>query len=66
MSGPLRLTLLALPLFAVGFAAGGLRALARREDLPAARRRALSASWVVLLLVGAPTWLVVAALLRLW
>ncbi len=54
------------PLFLLGLAAGVLRALAQRPDLPAPRRRALSAGWVLLLLVGAPLWLVLAAVLRLW
>ena len=54
------------PLFVLGLAAGVLRALAQRPDLPARRRRALSAGWVLLLLVGAPLWLVLAAVLRLW
>jgi hypothetical protein len=31
---PLRLALLAVPLFALGFGAGALRALGRREGLP--------------------------------
>ncbi len=54
------------PLFLLGLAAGVLRALAQRPDLTARRRRALSAGWVLLLLVGAPLWLVLAAVLRLW
>ncbi len=54
------------PLFLLGLAAGVVRALAQRPDLPTRRRRALSAAWVLLLLVGAPLWLVLSAVLRLW
>jgi hypothetical protein len=66
VSDPLRLTLLVAPLFLVGFAAGALRALAQREPPGSPRRRALGAWWVLLLLLGTPTWLVAAAVLRLW
>ena len=62
---PKLLALLA-PLLALGFVAGGLRALARRPDLPPGRRRGLTAAWVLVLLVGAPIWLVLAAVLHLW
>lgn len=61
-----KLLLLLGPLLALGFAAGALRAFARRADLPPSRRRALQAAWVLLLLAGAPLWLVLAAVLRLW
>ncbi len=61
---PLQLAVLLAPLFALGFGAGALRAYARREGLPERRRRALSAAWVLLLLVGAPLWLFLAAVLR--
>ncbi len=54
------------PLFLLGLAAGVLRALAHRPDLPARRRRTASAGWVLLLLVGVPLWLVLAAVLGLW
>jgi hypothetical protein len=54
------------PLLAIGFAAGAIRALALRPGLPRVRRRALQALWVLLLLAGAPLWLVAAAALRLW
>ncbi len=54
------------PLLLLGFAAGAVRALARRPELAAPRRRRLQAAWVLLLLVGAPVWLVLAAVLRLW
>jgi len=65
-SDPIRLTLLAVPLFALGFGAGALRALGRREGLPPERRRLFQLAWVLILLVGGPTWLVLAALLQLW
>jgi hypothetical protein len=63
---PAGLALLFGPLLALGFAAGILRALARRADLPPRRRRTLHAAWVLLLLVGGPLWLVLAAVLRIW
>lgn len=53
-----------LPLLLVGFAAGGLRALAHRAREPATRRL-LTFSWIALLLFGAPLWLFFAAALRL-
>jgi len=62
----LRLTLLAVPLFALGFGAGALRALGRRQGLPPASRRRFQLAWVLTLLVGGPTWLVLAAVLKLW
>lgn len=61
-----RLAALLGPLLALGFAAGALRALALRPDVAPRRRRALQALWVLLLLAGAPLWLVLAAALRLW
>lgn len=63
---PAALVLLIAPLFALGFGAGLVRAYARRPDLSARRRRALSAAWVLLLLAGAPLWLLLAAVLRIW
>jgi hypothetical protein len=63
---PAGLALLLGPLLLLGFAAGVLRALARRPDLAPGRRRALQAGWVLLLLVGGPVWLVLAAVLRIW
>jgi len=65
-SDPIRLALLAVPVVALGFGAGALRALGRREGLPPRRRRLYQAAWVLLLLVGGPLWLVLAALLKLW
>jgi hypothetical protein len=53
------------PLALLGFGAGAIRALARRPGVLPRRRRALSAAWVLALLVGAPLWIVIAtALLR--
>ena len=60
------LLLLGLPLLVIGVASGALRVLARLPDVAPSRRRALQASWVVLLLVGVPLWLVLAAVLGLW
>ncbi len=54
------------PLLALGFAAGAIRATARRGDRSPRGRRALQALWVVLLLAGVPVWLVLAAVLRIW
>jgi hypothetical protein len=61
-------TLLVLlgPLLLLGFAAGALRAAALRPGLPPRRHRALQAGWVLLLLAGAPLWLILAAALRIW
>lgn len=58
-------SLLALvgPLFLLGFTAGALRAYAMRPGLPDRRRRALHAAWVLMLLAGAPLWLILAAAL---
>jgi hypothetical protein len=63
---PASLLLFFAPLLAIGFAAGALRALSRSPALPPRRRRALQASWVLLLLAGTPLWLLLAAALRLW
>lgn len=63
---PASLALLLGPLLLLGFAAGALRALARRPGLAPGRRRALQAGWVLLLLAGAPVWLLLAAALRIW
>jgi hypothetical protein len=40
--------------------------VAQRAGLPPSRRRTLQALWVLLLLAGAPLWLVLAATLKLW
>ncbi len=58
--------LLLLPLLLLGFAAGGLRAWAGLPHHPPRRRRLLQFGWVALLLVVAPAWVVLAAVLKLW
>jgi len=60
------LVLLLGPLFALGFAAGGLRIAAHRPGITLRRRRGLQAAWVLLLLAGAPLWLVLAAVVGVW
>jgi len=55
---------LVLPLGAIAFAAGALRTLGQRQAEPR-RARLLQALWVVLLLCGAPLWILVAAALGL-
>jgi hypothetical protein len=60
------LLLLLAPLLVLGFAAGGLRSWAALPTIPPRRRRLLQVAWVALLLCGAPAWLVLAAVLRLW
>jgi hypothetical protein len=60
------LLFLGAPLLLIGAAAGALRALTRHPAVDARRRRALQAGWVLLLLVGVPLWLVLAAALRIW
>jgi hypothetical protein len=63
---PLGRTLLLYgPILLIAFAAGGVRVVASRPGVPARRRRALDATWIALLLVGVPLWLVLAVLLRL-
>jgi hypothetical protein len=61
-----RAALLLGPLLLLGFAAGVVRALAQRPGLAPASRRRLQLAWVLVLLVGAPLWLVLAAVLRIW
>ena len=53
------------PLLLLGLAAGALRALGQRPGLPASRRRLYGIGWVLLVLVGTPCWLFLAATLRL-
>jgi len=53
------------PLLLVGLAAGALRALGQRPGLPTSSRRAYGIGWVLLLLVGTPLWLVLAATMGL-
>jgi hypothetical protein len=60
------LLLLVLPLLLLGFTAGALRAWATLPTHPPFRRRLLQVAWVALLLFGAPAWLVLAAVLKLW
>jgi hypothetical protein len=60
------LLLLAAPLLLIGAASGALRVLARQPGAEPRRRRALQAGWILLLLVGVPLWLVLAAALRVW
>jgi len=55
---------LVLPLALLAWSAGALRALAQRQAEPR-RARLLQALWVVLLLCGAPLWILVAAALHL-
>jgi len=52
------------PLFLLSFAAGGVRVLGQRQA-GERRRRLLQLLWVLLLLVGAPLWLFVAATFHL-
>ncbi len=61
-----RAALLLGPLLLLGFTAGVVRALAQRPGLALPSRRRLQAAWVLLLLLGAPAWLVLAAVLRVW
>jgi hypothetical protein len=61
-----KLFALLAPFLLLGFVAGALRTLAQRPGLPPRRRRALQASWVLVLLVGGPLWLLLAASLGLW
>jgi hypothetical protein len=61
-----RIVLLYGPLLLIGFAAGAIRTAAQRPGLTPRRRRALHALWVLVLLVGVPLWLVLAAVLHIW
>lgn len=62
---PLHLLAIFGPMLLIGLAAGALRALGQRPALPASTRRAYGIGWVLLLLVGTPLWLFVAATLGL-
>jgi hypothetical protein len=53
------------PLLLIGLASGALRALGQRPGLPTEARRAYGIGWVLLLLLGVPAWLFLAATLRL-
>jgi hypothetical protein len=62
----MKILLLGAPLLLIGAAAGALRALAQHTAFQPRSRRTLQAGWVLLLLVGVPLWLVLAAALRIW
>ena len=61
---PAQVAWILLPLFVLAFAAGGLRVLGQRQESER-RRRLYQIAWILLLLVGAPLWLLVAAALGL-
>jgi len=61
-----RLLALGAPLLLLGVASGALRVLASLPGALPRRRRALQAGWILVLIVGVPLWLVLAAALRLW
>jgi hypothetical protein len=63
---PGRLALLLGPLLVLGFVAGVVRAIAQRPGLAPSRRRVLEIGWVLLLMVGAPLWLVLAVVIGVW
>ncbi len=63
---PRNLALLLGPLLVLGFVAGIVRAVAQRPGLSPQRRRMLEVAWVLVLLVGAPIWLVFAVALGVW
>lgn len=62
---PLQWAALYGPLLLIGLASGALRALSLRPGLEPVRKRLLTISWILLLLVGVPLWLFTAATLRL-
>ena len=64
-TSPLHLLAVYGPLLLIGLAAGALRALTLRPGLEPQRRRLLGISWVLLVLLGTPSWLFLAATLRL-
>lgn len=63
---PSKLALLLGPLLVLGFVAGVVRALAQRPGLSSPLRRRLEVGWVLLLLLGAPIWLVLAVVIGVW
>ena len=63
---PGRVALLLGPLLVLGFVAGVIRALAQRPGLAPPRRRMLGIAWVLLLMLGAPIWLVLAVVIGVW
>ena len=62
---PLHLLAVYGPLLLIGLTAGALRALGHRPGIPDTRRRLYGISWVLLVLVGTPAWLFLAATLGL-
>ncbi len=54
------------PLLVIGFVAGVGRALAQRPGVSATGRRRLEIAWVLILLVAAPVWLVLAVMIGVW
>lgn len=62
---PLHLFAVYGPLLLLGLASGALRALSLRPGLEPSSRRAYGISWVLLLLLGTPVWLFLAATLGL-
>jgi hypothetical protein len=62
---PLHLLAVYGPLLLIGLGSGALRALSQRPGLDDSTRRLYGISWVLLLLVGTPAWLFLAATLRL-
>lgn len=61
-----KLVALLAPLLLLGFAAGAIRVVLLWPGISPRRRRVLQVTWVLLLLAGAPLWLVLAAVLGLW
>jgi hypothetical protein len=64
-SSPLHLLAVYGPLLLIGLGSGALRALGQRPGLDDSTRRAYGIGWVLLLLVGTPAWLFLAATLGL-
>ncbi len=63
---PGRVALLLGPLLVLGFVAGVIRAFAQRPGLAPPTRRVLGIAWVLLLMLGAPIWLVLAVVIGVW
>ena len=64
-TSPLHLLAVYGPLLLIGLASGAVRALSQRPGLSDPARRALGIAWVLLLLIGVPCWLFLAATLGL-
>ncbi len=62
---PLHLLAVYGPLLLIGLGSGALRALGQRPGVSGQARRAYGIGWVLLLLLGVPFWLVLAATRRL-